>query len=597
MEERHNLENPTLRTRLSRLTEAILRISEDLDLDTVLQEIVDSARSLTDARYSAITTMNESGDLQDLLFSGLTPEQRQLILERQDGVALLGYLTNMAGPVRIPDFVNHAGFAGFPEFRPAITTFLGTQIRDGDRYIGNIYLGEKEGRQDFTQEDEETLEMFANQAAIAINNARRYGEELRAKADLEALVNTSPVAVMVFDARTRRVVKFNQEAHRIIAGPHGSDRPFEQLFSMTTFRRMDGREIPPDELPVERSVSGGETVRAEEVVIHFPDGTAVSTLINATPIHSDDGEIVSAVVTIQDITPLEELERLRAEFLGMVSHELRAPLTSIKGSAATALGTSSPLDPIEAQQFFRIIEAQADHMRNLINNLLDLTRIEAGTLSVVLEPTDIASVIEQAKTTFQSGGYRNSIDLQVMPGLPRIGADAMRIAQVLHNLLANASKYSNEWSPIRVNAWVEELRVVVSVTDEGRGIPTEDLPHLFTKFSRVGGPDAYRRIEGDGLGLAICKGIVEAHGGRIWVENQEDGHGTRFIFTIPTAEETGGGVHAFAPMAPDAPKREVGRILTIDDDPQILRYVRHILSTAGYTPVMTDNPGRRGAHP
>ena len=127
-------------------------------------------------------------------------------------------------------------------------------------------------------------------------------------------------------------------------------------------------------------------MRAEEIVIRRPDGREVTTLINATPIHSEDGEIVSVVATIQDITPLEELERLRAEFLGMVSHELRTPLTSIKGSAATARSASVPLDPAETRQFFRIIEEQADHMRDLINNLLDLARIEAGTLSLHRNP-------------------------------------------------------------------------------------------------------------------------------------------------------------------------------------------------------------------
>ena len=108
-----------------------------------------------------------------------------------------------------------------------------------------------------------------------------------------------------------------------------------------------GRKFHRAELPLDRAIRSGETVRAEEIVIHLPDGETVSTLINTTPIYGEDGELVSVVATIQDITPLEELERLRAEFLGMVSHELRTPLASIKGSAATVLGTSSPLDPAE----------------------------------------------------------------------------------------------------------------------------------------------------------------------------------------------------------------------------------------------------------
>ena len=359
-----------------------------------------------------------------------------------------------------------------------------------------------------------------------------------------------------------------------------------------TFRRLDGQEIPRAELPLERAIRSGETIRAEEIVIHLPGGETVSTLINTTPIYAEDGKIVSVVATIQDITPLEEVERLRAEFLGMVSHELRTPLTSIKGSAATALGTLSPLDPAEMRQFFRIIEEQADHMRDLINNLLDLTRIEAGTLSVVPESTDVAAVTEQARNAFLSNGYRNIVEVDLVPNLPRIEGDRQRVAQVLFNLLTNAAKYSREWSAIRMTATPKDPYVAFSVTDEGRGIAAEHLPHLFSKFSRIDGDDG-RQIGGYGLGLAICKGIVEAHGGRIWAESDGPGHGTRFTFTVPVAD--GAGRIAADGHVPDVTvagqePADGERVLVIDDDPQILRYVLNTLSEAGYVPIVTSHP-------
>jgi DNA-binding response OmpR family regulator/nitrogen-specific signal transduction histidine kinase len=334
-------------------------------------------------------------------------------------------------------------------------------------------------------------------------------------------------------------------------------------------------------------------VQAEEVVIHLPNGERVSTLINATPIYSKDGEIESVVATIQDITPLEELARLRAEFLGMVSHELRGPLTSIKGSAATALRPSAPLDPAETRQFFRIIEEQADHMRDLISNLLDLTRIEAGTLSIAPEQTDVAVLIDQAKNAFLSGGYRNVVEVDIGPDLPPVRSDGQRIVQVLHNLLTNASKYSREWSPIGVTGSLQDLHVVVSVTDQGRGISADRLPHLFSKFSRTDGDDRDERAGGYGLGLAICRGIVEAHGGRIWAESDGHGRGTRFTFTIPTVDDTDSGETALPAVASagsgDATTASEC-ILAIDDDPQVLRYVRNTLSEAGYTPILTGDP-------
>ena len=582
-----------LRARLSGLTDAILRISEDLDLDLVLQEIVDSARSLTDARCGAITTLDESGELQEVLISGTTPEEKQALMDRPEGWTLFRYLTGFEGTFRTGDLAAHAESIGIPGGHLPARTFVGTPIRDGDKHIGNIFIGDKESGQEFTSEDEETLEMFAAQAAMAITNARRYGDEQRAKADLEALVNTSQVGVLVFDAKSGLVVKFNQEARRILGDICGEDCPCEEVLKSTTFRRMDGSTISHDELPPQRAITSGELVRAEEIVIHRPDGEAVTTLINATPIYSDDGETVSVVATIQDITPLEELERLRAEFLGMVSHELRAPLTSIKGSAATVRAASFPLDPAEMRQFFRMIEEQADHMRDLINNLLDLTRIEAGTLSVAPEPTDVAAVIDQAKNAFLSSGYRNTVEVDLVPNLPRIGADRQRLVQVLYNLFSNASKYSREWSAIRVNASMDDMCVAIAVTDEGVGIAPEHVPHLFTKFSRTGLGDGDRQVGGCGLGLAICRGIVEAHGGRIWVESGGEGRGTRFTFTIPTVDEAANRAAAsLAPSAESAPppaNRE--RILAMDDDPQILRYVRSVLSQAGYIPIVTGDPG------
>ena len=577
------------RVRLAGLREAGLRISEDLDLDTVLQGIVSGAQSLTGAQYGAITTIDDDGRLQDLLITGMTPEETRLLTEDlPGGQALLDYLTSFEEPFRTADLAAHTRSVGFPDgYLPA--TFLGARIRDRHTHIGNIFTSGKSDGREFTQEDEETLEMFATQAAMAIANARRYGDEQRAKADLEALINTSPVGVLVFDAQSGDVVRFNREALRILsAGAQGG--ALGRLLDTTRFRRMDGREMPRRELPMERATRSGETVRAEEIVFALPDGTTVPTLVNATPIRSEEGAIVSVVATIQDMTPLEELERLRAEFLGMVSHELRAPLTAIKGSAATVRGASVPLDAAEVRQFFRIIEEQADHMRDLINNLLDLTRIEAGSLPVAPEPTHLATVLEQARDAFVRSGHRNSLEVDLAPDLPLVAADGKRIIQVLRNLFSNASKYSREWSTIRVTAVHEDLHVAISVIDEGVGMAEERLSRLFSKFSRYDADSGEPQVDGYGFGLVICRGIVEAHGGRIWAESDGPGHGTRIIFTIPVAEGAPGSEtrpHAAASGA--APSR-LERILSIDDDPQTLRYVRQTLANAGFTPILTGDP-------
>ena len=586
-------ETAALRDRLSRLSEASLRINESLDFETVLQGVLDSARSLTDSRYGVITLLDDSGRIQDVVTSGLTPEDHWLFMELPEGMMFFQYLSNIQEPLRLRDFHSHVRSLGLPEFQPpmAVSTplpFLAAPVRHRGESVGAIYVGEKD--QEFTPEDEETLVMFASQAALVIANARRHREEQRARTDLETLINTAPVGVLVFDARTGVAVSVNREARRIVSGLHMPDGSAEQLLDVLTFRRADGREISLGEFPLAKALSEGETVRAEEFVIQIPDGRSVTTLVNATPIRSEEGEVESVVVTLQDMTPLEELERLRAEFLGMVSHELRTPLTSIKGSADTLLEASTELDYAEMAQFHRIIRDQSENMRYLISDLLDVARIETGTLPVSPEPTELAVLVDEARSRFQSGGGRNNLHIDIAPDLTPVMADRRRIVQVLSNLLSNAARHSHESSAIRIAAVREGVHVAVSVSDDGVGVPAERLPHLFRKFSRLEGEERGREISGSGLGLTICKGIVEAHGGRIWAESDGPGLGSRFTFTVPAVGEA----TATLPTPPSPRRRGTGserlRILAVDDDPQALRYVRDALTKAGYAPIVTGNP-------
>ena len=586
-------ETEALRNRLSRLSEASLRITESLDLDTILQGVIDGARSLTGARYGALVVLDDAGGMQDLVTSGMTPEERQSLGALPRGLGLLGYLNEIEGPLRLAEIASHPNSVGFPEGHPPMKTFLGAPVRHRGERLGNIYLTEKEGGQEFTPQDEETLVMFSSQAALTVSNAHRYRDEERVRADLEALFDTSPVGILIFDAKTGDLVSLNQETRRIVRGVHAPDHSLSALLSVMSFRRLDGREVPPDELPTARAIRTGETVRAEELVIHLPDGQAITTVINATPVRSAEGEVVSVIATIQDMTPLEELQRLRAEFLGMVSHELRTPLTTIKGSAASALSSASPLNPAEAHHLFQIIDKQADHMRSLINDLLDVTRIEAGTLSITPQTSGVVPLVNQARAAFLGGGAQNNIEIDLPADLPPIAADRQRVAQVLTNLLSNASKYSPASSTIRVTASQQGSHVAVSIADEGRGLSAEDLLQLFRKFSRINGTDGQPDVGGEGLGLSVCKGIVEAHGGRIWAESDGPGLGTRFTFTIPVVEADGtdaaDGPDELAALPREAASQRT-RILAVDDDPQILRYVRHTLSEAGYTTIGTGDP-------
>ena len=580
-----NPEVEALRERIAGLSAAILRISASLDVETVLREVVESARALTGARYGLIATIDDAGRPQEFVISGLSPEDAQSVAGWSDATRLFEHLRELDGPLRLADFGDYVASLGLAPGLIPCRTFQGTPMRHRGLDVGNFFLGEKEGGAEFTEEDEEVLVLFAAQAATSIANAQAHRDERRARADLEALVETSPVGVIVFDAATGDPLSVNREAKRILAGLFGPDGSLEDLREVLTSRLADGREVRLDDL------RNAETLRAAEIELSVPDGRSLRMLVNATPIRSEAGEIDSVVVTIQDLAPLEELDRLRAEFIGMVSHELRAPLTSIKGSTTTLLGTPRALDRAELRQFIRIIDMQADHMEGLIGDLLDAGRIDSGTLSVDPEPLALAVLVEQARTTFLSGGGRQAMRIDLPADLPLVMADERRIVQVLSNLFSNAARHSPESSPIHVGAARDGIEVAISITDEGRGIPPERLRHLFRKYADVAGRD--REPTSFGLGLVICKGLVEAHGGRIRAESAGAGMGARFTFTLPVAEE-GGAVVAAGSSAgavrPSGERREPIPVLVVDDDPEMLRYVRDALTAAGYAPLVTGEP-------
>ena len=585
----------SLRGRLGRLSKASLRITEDLELDTVLQEIADEARSLTDASYAVISTLADSEGSEQHTASGLSAQETQRLREMPEGLRFFEYLSAMTQPLRVSDFPKHARSMGLPEFPPPMrmSSLLAAPVRHRGDGVGHIYVAKSGPGEEFSREDEETLVLFASQAALVVSNARRLRDERRARADLETLIDTSPVGVVVFDAKTGTPASFNREARRLTAGLGKWKQSPKEVMDTLTIRRADGQETALSELPLAEIMSAGEPVRAVEMTLISPNGESVSVLVNATPIRANDGELETYVVTLQDLTELEEMSQLRAEFLAMVSHELRTPLTSIKGSVATLRGLGPSLDLVETLQFHKIIEEQADHMQGLITDLLDVARVQAGSLSVFIQPTELASLVEQARDTFVSGGGRHAVHVTLKPDLPLVSADRRRIVQVLGNLLSNAANHSPESSVIRVTAVKKDVHVEIRVADEGTGISAERLPRLFQKSSLPKDIDGQAELAGSGIGLAICKGIVETHGGRIWAESKGLGLGARFIFTLPTVNAPPYVVPTkttqLSQRQGQLGKKRI-RVLAVDDDQQTLRYVRSVLSEAGYDPIVTGNP-------
>ncbi len=582
---REKQEGESPQDRVSTLAKAILGISASLDVDTVVRKVVEEARSLTGARLGIITTIDESGAPGEFFFSGYTDEEQRELLAWPHSLELFEHFRELPGPLRQGDFAGYARALGLTPLANFSVAFQGTPMRHRGMSIGYFFLGAKAGGETFTDADEEVLVLFASQAAAAIANAWAHRGEQRARRNLEALVETSPVGVVVFDGGNGQMVSYNREARRIVESLRMPGRPLEELLGIVVCRRADGREVSLAEFPLAQQFASPETVRAEEIVLSVPDGRSVRTLINVTPIEGKGPVPGSVVVTLQDLAPLDEIERLRTEFLGLVSHELRTPLTAIKGAAVTLTEQAAGLDPVEMQEFFRIIGEQADQMRVLIADLLDMGRIDSGTLSVSPEPSAVEDLVEGARGAFLDVGAGHGIVVDLAADLPPVMADRRRMVQVLNNLLANAARHSPAASVIRVAAVRDGQHVAVSVADDGEGVERELLPYLFRR--NVGGAGG---TASHGLGLAICKGLVEAHGGRIRATSDGPGQGTTVTLTIPVVAETAGTqrVPAGRPSILEAEERL--RVLVVDDDPGTRRFVRDTLTKAGYAPLVTGAP-------
>lgn len=527
-----------LAERLFRLSDASLRVTGTLESGNVLQEVVDSACALTEARYGVLALFDQSGGVQETVTSGLDSQQLSRMMTAPVGEGLLGYLNELEGTLRVADISKHFRSVGFPEYHPMMRTFLGAQVRHDGVHLGNIYLGEKVGGGEFTELDEEIITRFAAQAGAAISNSRRFERERRIKTDLRALVKIAPVGLLVFDAKTGAVLTSNQECQRI-GGEVGSQAmSWQETFESITLFRADGRQLPVGDRPSTQVLQGGEVVRAEEITLRFPDGRKINTLISAAPIYSDHGDIVSVVVAMQDLTQLEDAERMRAEYLGMVSHELRTPLATIKGSVVALSELAQSLNETEPLQLLQIIDHQAEVMRNQINSLIELSHIEAGTLSLSLESTDPATLISDSVREFKRNHAGFTVSQSIPVDSPRIMVDKELVSQALRDMFAHAVKYASAESTIFVNTEPEDFRVKISVSIANDRTSATDRPELLERIRLASEQDAKQPFEGDGLALTICKGIVEAHGGRFQAERGNCGRGITFTFTVPLAEDS-----------------------------------------------------------
>ncbi|MCM8773815.1 MAG: cell wall metabolism sensor histidine kinase WalK [Candidatus Omnitrophica bacterium] len=280
---------------------------------------------------------------------------------------------------------------------------------------------------------------------------------------------------------------------------------------------------------VDEIIEGKQKFVSEEVKINLPEEKILK--INGTAIIRDD-KLEGAVLVFHDITELRRLEKIRQDFVANVSHELRTPVSSIKGYAETLLEGAME-DRKNLSEFISIIYNESNRLANLIDDLLDLSKIESGKMEMLLRPLEIINIVKKCVNILENKAREKSItvSLDIPKNLPKVLGDDKRLSQVFLNLLDNAIKYNQQGGSINISIFVKNRFLQVDISDTGIGISQKDIPRIFERFYRVD-KGRSRQLGGTGLGLSIVKHIIQAHRGQVWV-NSELGKGSTFSFTIP----------------------------------------------------------------
>jgi len=404
--------------------------------------------------------------------------------------------------------------------------------------------------------------------------------------DLEVAHSRLTESVAVLD-KHRTVLSMNPVMERVLGWQRGEALGVKCPRALVRFGTAD---FAPCDVacPLLTPACESENTVAHEIEIEDEDGLKRRLALRCWCVRSSADGQVYGLVSARDVTASRGESSSRNELISVLAHELRTPLTSIKGCASTLLGHRQMLGEERTEDFLRIINDQSDRLRDLIDNVLDLSRIESGTLKVRREPLEVVPLIERVVADFRLRVRDRSVLVESTPGLPRVWADARRIEQVVNNLLDNAIKYSPSPEPVVVKVALSGSKAVISVRDKGPGIPAHEIERVFDKFYRIENA-ASKHIRGSGLGLSICRGLVEAHGGDIWAESRV-GDGSVFRFTLPLWSETakngdtGTEDPASAPLAAKGASEpgEPPHVLIAAEDERLARVLRAGLEAAEY---------------
>jgi two-component system phosphate regulon sensor histidine kinase PhoR len=477
-----------------------------LDLEKVLARLVEAAVYLTGAEEGSLLLVDtRTNELHMLAAQGFEERvARAFRLRVEDSLA--GRVVKTGEPLILHSDETHRIKTSY-----LVKALIYVPLKVKDRISGVLGVDNRQTDRRFTKHDVQLLSALADYAAIALENARLFGEMENERAKLATILGSTEEPVLVTAGPDDRVILANAAARRTfgLSATGGEGRPLAQL--------INNRQL------VEFVAGVPDVSPAQKDEIFLDDGRVFYATLTPVP-------DVGHAIIMQDITHLKELDQMKTEFVSTVSHDLRSPLTAMTGYVHM-LGTIGPLNDKQKEFVARIVRG-ADHMADLINDLLDIGKIEAG-LEMALVACDLGAMtqdmIEQLRGQAAGKSHKLVYHGPAQPAM--VLGDRLRLRQVISNLIGNAIKYTPAGGEIDATIQVKDSLALLSIEDNGIGIPPADLPYIFDKFYRVEAQET-ADIQGTGLGLAICKSVVEKHGGRIWAES-ERGKGSIFRVALP----------------------------------------------------------------
>ena len=378
----------------------------------------------------------------------------------------------------------------------------------------------------FTPNDRVLLQSFADQAAIAVYNARLYGQISYEKQRLDALLDSAADGILILNA-DHTVERCNLSFEKMFGEPR--DQIVGKHHSEIIHWAKD-----PQGKTLDEAEAGGWPLTPNATLyvegdLERPLPPSLPVGVTYAPLLSNEGKLRNIIVSVRDITHFRTADEIKSTFISIVSHELRTPVTLIKGYASTLRRDDAKWDKSTINDSLAVIEEEADRLSKMIDDLLDASRLQAGGLNVNKADVSLATLSKRVAERLSSQSKKHTIVTDFPENYPVILADETRVEQVIVNLVSNALKYAPS-GEIKISGQARPEQVIICVSDEGPGIEAKDLPHIFDRFYRS--TKAVKNTKGAGLGLYLARAIVEAHGGRIWTD-PKPGSGARICFSLP----------------------------------------------------------------